>query len=210
MARLMRECELRGVSRGKRRKGNQTEPERDSSQDLVRREFSAEQPNQLWFADITYVATHQGWLYLAVVFDIYSRMIVGWSMDSRMEAELVDNALRMGIARRRPAAGLIHHSDHGGQYRSLQLGKTMRKHRIVPSMGAIASPWDNAVTESLMSTIKAECVHRSTFRTREEAKLEIFQYIEQFYNRIRMHSALGYLSPWEYECATIPIGSKNE
>lgn len=145
---------------------------------------------------------------MTVMHDLFSRMVVGWAMDSRMEANLIDDALRMGIARRRPDAGLIHHPDHGGQYRSLLLGKTMKKHEIVPSVGAIASPWDNAVTESLMSTIKVECVHRKTFRTREEAKLAIFSFIEQFYNRIRMHSSLGYLSPWEYECAAIPVGSK--
>lgn len=199
VARIMGEYDIHGVSRAKRYRKKSMEPETGNADDLVKREFSASAPNRLWFADITYVKTYQGWLYLAVVFDIYSRMIVGWSMSERMEAVLVDDALRMGIARRNPKTKLVHHSDHGGQYRSLLLGKTMRNHGIVPSMGAISSPWDNAVTESLMSTIKMECVHRQTFKTREEAKLEIFDYIECFYNRLRIHSGIGYMSPVEYE-----------
>ena len=110
-----------------------------------------------------------------------------------------DDALRMAITRRRPSSGLIHHSDHGSQYRSLLLGKTMREHGIRPSMGSVASPWDNAPTESFMGILKRECVHRRTFETREQAQLEIFEYIETFYNRLRMHSALGFMSPVEFE-----------
>jgi transposase InsO family protein len=143
--------------------------------------------------------TYQGWLYLAVVFDVWSRKVVGWSRDNSMEARLVDDALRMGIKRRNPPAALIHHSDHGSQYRSLLLGRTLRINGIILSMGAISSPWDNAVTESLMSTIKSECTDETTFKTRDDARLAIFDYIEVFYNQIRMHSALGYLSPEEFE-----------
>lgn len=120
-------------------------------------------------------------------------------MAASMTAELVDDALQMGLVRRNPPAGLIHHSDHGSQCKSLLLGRTMRRYEIVPSMGAISSPWDNAVTESLMSTIKVECVHRQTFKARDDARLEIFDYIEVFYNRLRIHSALGNLSPMEFE-----------
>lgn len=202
VGRLMRENGLRGICRAKKYQDTNTKQEKQNTaqiSDLVRRDFRADKPNQRWFADITYVKTHQGWLFLAVVFDIYSRMIVGWSMGKNMNASLVDNALKMAIVRRRPPSGLVHHSDHGSQYHSLLLGSTMKANGIIPSMGAIASPWDNAACESLMSTIKMECVHRRTFTTREEAKLEIFSYIETFYNTLRLHSALGYLSPVEYE-----------
>lgn len=120
-------------------------------------------------------------------------------MSGRMTAELADDALKMAIARRRPPAGCVHHSDHGSQYVSLLLGKTMREAGVRPSMGAISSPWDNAAMESLMGLIKAECVHARTFETRERAALEIFDYIEAFYNRVRIHSALGSLSPEEFE-----------
>ncbi len=173
--------------------------EQDSAKDLVKRKFEADEPNQVWFADITYVKTYQGWLYVAIVMDIFSRKVVGWSMDKHMDAKLVDDALHMAITRRNPKGELIHHSDHGSQYRSLLLGKTMREHGITPSMGAISSPWDNAPTESFMGIIKRECVHRKTFATREQAQLEIFKYIETFYNRLRRHSALGYLSPVDFE-----------
>lgn len=201
VARIMREYGWRGVSRGRARRpgAEKRVAGSDSSEDLVRREFTANGPNQAWFADITYVRTRQGWLYLAVVMDVWSRMVVGWSMSERMTAELADDALRMAIARRHPPAGCIHHSDHGSQYASLLLGKTMREAGLRPSMGAISSPWDNAVTESLMGCIKAECVHARTFDSREQAALELFDYIEGFYNRHRIHSALDWLSPAEYE-----------
>ena len=126
-------------------------------------------------------------------------MVVGWSMSPRMTADLADDALKMAIARRRPEKGCIHHSDHGSQYVSLLLGRTMRDAGIEPSMGSISSPWDNAAMESLMGLIKAECVHARTFETRERAALEIFEYIEASYNRVRIHSALGNLSPEEFE-----------
>lgn len=180
-------------------RGQTGRPAGHTAPDLVRREFCADGPNRAWFADITYARTHQGWIYLAVVMDIWSRRIVGCSMAPRMAAELADDALRMAIARRRPPRGCIHHSDHGSQYTSLLLGKTMRAAGIRPSMGSISSPWDNAAMESLMGLIKAECVHARTFETRDQAALEIFEYIECFYNRVRIHSALGNLSPEEFE-----------
>jgi transposase InsO family protein len=171
----------------------------DGADDLVGRDFSADGPNEAWFADITYVRTRQGWLYHAVVTGIWSRMVVGWSMGDRIDAALADDALGMAIARRVPPRGCVHHSDHGSQYASLLLGKTMREHGIRPSMGSVASPWDNAPTESLMGTIKCECVHARTFDSREQAAIEIFEYIECFYNRLRLHSSLGYMSPMEFE-----------
>lgn len=203
VARIMREYDLVGTCGiGMKLLKPKQKPqvnERDNAEDLVKRKFSAEGPNQAWFADITYVKTYQGWLYVAIVMDIWSRMIIGWSMDKHMDAVLVDDALRMALAKRQPKSSLIHHSDHGSQYRSLLLGKTMREHDITPSMGAISSPWDNAPTESFMGIIKRECVHRKIFETREHAQLEIFEYIETFYNRVRRHSALGFVSPADYE-----------
>lgn len=203
VARIMREYGWKGVTRAcaKRPSGEKRAAKHDSHDDLVKRNFAADGPNQAWFADITYVRTHQGWLYLAVVMDVWSRMVVGWSMGPTMGAELADDALKMALARRNPPAGCIHHSDHGAQYVSLLLGKTMRESGIRPSMGSISSPWDNAVTESLMGVIKSECVHARTYDTREQAALDIFDYIECFYNRLRIHSALGWLSPAEFEAA---------
>ena len=201
VARIMREYGWRGVTRAcaRRPSGEKRASKGESFDDLVKRNFAADGPNQAWFADITYVRTSQGWLYLAAVMDVWSRMVVGWSMGPRMTAELADDALKMAIARRNPPEGCIHHSDHGAQYVSLLLGKTMRDNGIRPSMGSISSPWDNAVTESLMGVIKSECVHARTYDTREQAALDIFDYIECFYNRIRIHSALGWLSPAQFE-----------
>lgn len=203
VARIMRDNGWAGTTRGGARRprsaAKPAAPQANAAPDLVRREFCADGPNRAWFADITYVRTHQGWICLAVVMDIWSRRIVGWSMAPRMTAELADDALRMAIARRRPPRGCIHHSDHGPRYASPLLGKTMRAAGIRPSMGSISSPWDNAAMESLMGLIKAECVRARTFETRDQAALEIFEYIECFYNRVRIHSALGSLSPEEFE-----------
>ena len=168
VARIMRENGWVGTTRGcaKRPKGEAkaAAPQANSAPDLVRREFSADGPNRAWFADITYVRTHRGWLYLAVVMDIWSRMIVGWSMSDRMTAGLADDALRMAIARRHPKEGCIHHSDHGSQYVSLLLGKTMREAGIEPSMGSISSPWDNAAMESLMGLSRRSACTRGPSR----------------------------------------------
>ena len=173
--------------------------ETGDAEDLAKRDFEADGPNRAWFADITYAKTCQGWLYVAAVIDIRSRMAVGWAMGPRIDAALADDDLKMAVARRRPAAGPIHHSDHGSRYRSLLLGRTMREHGTRPSMGSVASPWDNAPTESFMGILKRECARRKTFETREQAQLEIFECIESFHNRLRMHSALGFMSPMEFE-----------
>lgn len=203
VARIMREEGPSGTARGcaGRPKGGEkpAAPQADAAPDLVKRGFSADGPDEARFAGITYVRAHQGRPYLAVVMDIWSRRIVGWSMSARMTAELADDALKMAIARRRPPEGCAHHSDHGSQYVSLQLGRTMRGAGIVPSMGSISSPWDNAVMESLMGPIKAERVHARMFETRDQAALEIFDHIERFHDRKRIHSALGSLSPEEFE-----------
>ena len=202
-ARIMRDNGLAGTTRGGARRprsaAKPAAPQANTAPDLVRREFCADGPNRAWFADITYVRTHQGWPCLAGRHGLWSRGTVGWSMAPRMAAELADDALRMAIARRRPPRGCIHHSDHGSQHASLLLGKTMRAAGIRPSTGSISSPRDNAAMESLTGPIKAECVHARTFETREQAALEIFDYIGCFYTRKRIHSALGHLSPEEFE-----------
>ena len=193
VARIVRESGRAGTARGcaKRPKGGAkaAAPQADSAPDPVRREFSADGPDGARFADIAYVRTHRGRLCLAAVMDIWSRMVVGWPTSDRMTA----------IARRHPKEGCIHHSDHGSQHVPLLLGKTMREAGIEPSMGPISSPWDNAAMESPMGPIKAERAHAGTFETREQAALEIFEHIECFCNRVRIHSALGNLSPAEFE-----------
>lgn len=209
VARIMRERGWSGTTRGcaRRPKGEpKRRPERPCAPDLVGRDFSADGPNRAWFADITRVRTRQGRPCLAVVMDVWSRRVVGWSMGPNITAELADDALRMALARRNPPEGCVHHSDHGSQYASLLIGRTMREFGVRPSMGSVSSPWDNAVTESLMGCIKSECVHARTFESREQAAMEVFEYIECFYNGVRIHSALGYLSPAEFEEANWPKG----
>jgi len=201
VARLMREMGLAGVSgrEGKRKRRKSTKAESAAVSDLVRRDFSAEEPNQVWFADITYVPTWEGWLFLAVVMDACTKKIVGWSMRDDLRSDIVVDALGMATTMRRPDAGLVHHSDRGAQYRSLAFGKCLRDSGILASMGETGMPHDNAVTESVMATIKKDCVHRHRFKTRDEARFAIFDYIEGFYNPHRRHSSLGNLSPAKFE-----------
>jgi putative transposase len=199
VARLMAELGLEGVSRRGKRRTRNVEAEMPAAPDLVRRQFSANSPNELWIADITYVPTWEGWLFLAVVVDACSRRVCGWSMRDDLKADLVVDALGMATTRRRPGPGLIHHSDRGGQYRSLAFGRTLRDSGILASMGSRGDAYDNAACESFMASIKTELVKRQTFKTRDEARLAVFSYIEAFYNPQRRHSALGYLSPIEYE-----------
>jgi putative transposase len=200
VARLMRELGIHGVSRRRgRAKTTTPDPKAAPAPDLVERQFTAIQPDETWVADITYVPTHQGWLFLACVMDLYSRRIVGWSMRDDLEAQLVVDAVSMAIARRQPRPGLVHHSDRGGQYTSLAMGRTLRDSKIVASMGSVGDPWDNACAESCISTIKMELVRRRTFQTRDQARLAVFDYIEAFYNPHRRHSTLGYQSPDAYE-----------
>lgn len=203
VARLMRDNGMVGTTRGRARRpkgaAKPAAPQANAAPDLVKRGFSADGPNRAWFAGIAYVRTHRGWPCLAVAMDIWSRMIAGWSMSPHMTAELADDALKMAIARRRPKRGCVHPGDHGPQYVSLLLGETMREAGIRPSMGPVSPPWDNAAMESLMGLIKSGCVHARTFETRGRAALEIFEYIECSCNRVRIHSALGHLSPEEFE-----------
>jgi len=199
VARLMRRAGLRGCMRARKKRTTLRDSRAVPAPDLVKRDFHATAPDRLWTADITYLKTDEGFLYLAFVLDVYSRRIVGWSMATHLRTELVVDALEMAVWRRKPAAGLVHHSDRGVQYTALSFGKRLEEAGIVPSMGRAGSALDNAVSESFVSTLKCELVHRRRFPTREAARSAVFEYLEVFYNRRRLHSSLGYLSPESYE-----------
>lgn len=203
VARLMRKDGLRGCMRGRRRKHTtRQDPLAIPAPDLVGRNFCAPAPNRLWTADITYLPTDEGFVYLAFILDVYSRKVVGWSMASHLRSELVAAALEMAIRRRNPSAGLIHHSDRGVQYTALSFGKRLEQAGIVPSMSRVGSALDNAISESFISTLKSE-IGVSRYPDRQTARASIFEFIELFYNRVRRHSSLGYLSPAEYEQAIV-------
>jgi len=199
----MREAGISGLVRRKRGRTTISVPGVRVADDLVERQFRPAAPNVLWIADVTYLRTWEGWLYLAAVQDAYSRRIVGWSMADHMRAELVVDALQMAVSRRRPAPGLIHHSDQGSQYVSLAFGQAARDAGIARSMGSRGDCFDNAVAESFFATLKKELVHRRSWPTRRELSGEVFEYIEAFYNRTRRHSTLDYLSPADYENRTL-------
>jgi len=200
VARLMRTPDIVGISKGRgKRPAPKMPPECAAAPDLVRRLFRADAPNRLWSADITYLRTREGWLYLALVMDVFSRRIVGWSMAERLHADLVVDAVCMALTRRDPPPGLIHHSDRGAQYRSLLFGKTLAGSGVAASMGSRGDAYDNAITESVMSTIKSELVEREVFESKDLARLAVFDFIECFYNSYRRHSSLGQLSPMEFE-----------
>jgi len=165
----------------------------------LEQDFTASAPNQKWVADITYLWTGEGWLYLAVVLDLYSRKAVGWSMMATLTADLVEDALKMALYERNPDPGLLHHSDRGSQYASGQIRQLLEAQHITVSMSRTANCYDNAVMESFFSTLKCEWVYYQNYRTRAEASRDIFAYIAGFYNRVRLHSTLGYLSPEEFE-----------
>jgi putative transposase len=199
--RLMRQAQLQGVCRGQhgRPRTTRREPSHAVTADLVHRHFRASGPDQLWVADITYLPTWQGFLYLAVVLDAFSRKIVGWSMANHLRTELVLGALDMALWNRRPHPGLIHHADHGSQYTSLAFGARCREAGIRLSMGSVGDAYDNALCESFFGSLEAELIDRCTWRTHHEARLAVFSYLEMVYNRARRHSALGYVSPTEFE-----------
>jgi putative transposase len=190
---------------GRRRKASTTlrsQTERNPpAPDLVKRDFAPEAPDRLWVADITYVRTSwEGWLYLAFVLDTYSRKIVGWSMANNLKTELVLDALNMAIYTRHPKPGLIHHSDRGSQYASVEFGSRLKEVGLLPSMGSVADAYDDSMAESFVSTLKRELIHRHSWPNRQTARTAIFfEYVEGFYNTRRRHSALGHLSPSEYE-----------
>jgi len=199
VARLMKESGVAGVSRRRSVRTTRRDPAARPAPDLVDRKFAASGPNQLWVADITYVPTLAGFLYLAVVLDVWSRKIVGWAMSSRLATQLVLEALAMAVEQRRPASGVIHHSDQGCQYTSTEFGKRCREAGVRPSMGSVADCYDNAMCESFFATLECELLDRMRFADRQEAELAVFDFIEGFYNTHRRHSALANLSPAAFE-----------
>jgi putative transposase len=198
VARLMRAADLQGVSRRKAPRTTQRRPEAQPAPDLVQRDFTASHPNELWVADITYIGTWAGFLYLAVVVDAWSRRVVGWAMATHLRTELVLEALQMAVQQRRPQ-DVIHHSDHGSQYTSLAFGRRCREAGIRPSMGSVGDCFDNAMCESFFATLECELLDRTSFRSPAEARPAVFQFIEGWYNPHRRHSAIDYLSPNRYE-----------
>jgi putative transposase len=207
VARLMRAAGLIGCHRRRRRGLTRRDPQAAPAPDLVNRQFTATAPDRVWTADITYIPTWSGWLYLAVVLDVYSRRVVGWAMADHLRTELVIDALDMAIWNRRPNPGLVHHSDQGCQYTSLAFGRRLRQAGLVASMGSVGDCYDNAVTESFFATLECELLHQHRFRTRTEARLAVFDWLEGFYNTHRRHSALGQLSPSNFERSHQPASA---
>jgi putative transposase len=198
VARLMRAAGLVGVSRRRGVRTTRRGAVETPAADLVRRDFTATAPNQLWVADITYVPTWAGFLYLAMVLDVFSRRIVGWAMATHLHTDLVLDALNMALQQRRPQ-GVIHHSDRGSQYTALAFGQRCLEMGVQPSRGAVGSAYDNAMAESFFATLECELLDRRRFRTQAEARVAIFRYIEGWYNPHRRHSSLDLLSPINYE-----------
>jgi transposase InsO family protein len=169
------------------------------ARNVLNRDFTATKPDQKWVGDITGVWTREGWLYLAALVDIYSRKVVGWAMGANRDEALVERALLMALERRNPSEGLSHHSDRGSQYTSGGYQALLEQYKVLVSMSSKGNCWDNALMESFFGTLKVECVDRQTFETRREARTIIFEYMEVFYNRQRLHSSLGFLTPVEFE-----------
>jgi putative transposase len=198
VARLMASASLVGVTRRRRVKTTMRSLEATPAPDLVNRSFRAAAPNTLWVADITYIPTWSGFLYLAVVIDVFSRRVVGWAMEIHLRTELVLQALDMAIYQRRPAQ-VIHHSDQGTQYTSIAFGQRCREAGVRPSTGSVGDCYDNAMCESFFATLECELIDRRRFRTQNEARREVFQFIEGWYNPHRRHSAIDYQSPINFE-----------
>jgi putative transposase len=202
VARLMHQDKLKGCPKRRFRSRPNDAPSHPLAPNVLNQDFQADKRNQRWASDITQLWTRQGWLYLAVVMDLFSRRIVGWAMNSRASRHLVIEALTMALGYRQPQGALLHHSDRGPQYTSDDFRDVLETHGIECSMSARGHCFDNAPLESFFSLLKRERVRRQTYRTREEAKADIFDYIERFYNRTRSHSYLGYLSPVQFETRT--------
>jgi putative transposase len=196
--RLMKELGLAGASRRRWITTTRRAEEYQPAPDLVGRDFTAEQPDQLWVADITYIPTWEGFLFLAVVLDVFSRRIVGWSMEPHLRTELVVAALTMALHQRKPE-NVIHHSDQGCQYTSIGFGHRCKEAGVRPSMGTVGDCYDNAMCESFFGTLECELLQRTRFKTRDQARMAIFEFIEGWYNPHRRHSALDYHSPIQYE-----------
>jgi putative transposase len=198
VARVMREAGIEGVSRRKRKRTTVRVEEARPAPDLVERDFTATGPDQLWVADITYVPTWTGFLYLAIVLDAWSRRVVGWAMETHLRTELVLKALEMAVWQRKPA-GVIHHSDQGSQYTSVAFGRRCEEMGVRPSMGSVGDAYDNAMAESFFASLECELIARHSLRTQAEGRMAIFRYIEGWYNPRRRHSALNYESPVSFE-----------
>lgn len=199
VARLMREEGIEGQRKRRFRVTTDSRHSHPVAANVLQRNFTASAPNKVWVTDITYIWTREGWMYLAAILDLFSRRVVGWSMDSCIDRTLALDALSMALKTRRPESGLLHHSDRGVQYASADYQNQLRERGIVCSMSRKGDCWDNAVAESFFSTLKAELVHRTDYVSHDHARASVFEYIEVFYNRQRRHSTLGYMSPAEYE-----------
>jgi putative transposase len=199
VARLMRGAGLRAKQSRRFRATTKRNKAHRAAPNRLKRDFSADRVDQKWLADITYIPTGEGWLYLAAILDLYSRRIVGWSMSDRMTTDLTLAALGMALDQRRPGADLIHHSDQGSQYTDGRYQDMLGAHGIEPSMNSVGTWYDNAPMESFFGTLKRERVHHCMYQNRDEARSDVFYYMEGFYNRNRLHSSLGYLSPVAYE-----------
>jgi len=198
VARLMKAAGLQGVTRRKKAWTTRRNTNARPAPDLVDRKFSSDGPNKLWVADITYVPTWAGFLYLAVVIDVWSRRVVGWAMADHLRTELIMDAFNMAITTRRPT-DVIHHSDQGCQYTSIAFGKRCRELGVRPSMGSVGDCYDNALCESFFATLECELIDRFTFRTKRDARLAVFRWIEAWYNPRRRHSSIGRMSPVKFE-----------
>ena len=202
VGRLMKQQGLESKSKRKFKATTNSNHGRPVAPNLLDREFLVDQPDTVYAGDITYIPTNEGWLYLAVLIDLYSRAVVGWAMSERITAQLANDALMMAIWKRKPPKGLMTHSDRGSQYASALYQKTITDHGFICSMSRKGNCWDNAPSESFFHTLKTELTHHRRYQTRQEAKQEIFEYIEVFYNRQRRHSTIGYLTPMGYEKAS--------
>ena len=201
--RLMRKYQIRSKTKRRFRVTTQSKHAHPISENLLARRFDVQELNRVWAADITYVWTEQGWLYLAVILDLSSRQVVGWSMAERLNKELCLAALTMALQKRRPEPGLVHHSDRGCQYACHEYRAKLSTYGIISSMSRKGNCWDNAVVESFFRSLKTELVYHDRYATRDEARAAIFDWIEVFYNRQRLHSTLGYVSPAQYESARL-------
>jgi putative transposase len=201
VARLMREHGIAAKTKRRFRHTTDSNHDRPVAENVLGRRFEPAASNQAWAADITYIPTREGWLYLAAVEDLYSRQVVGWAMGERIDSRLVVDALQMAVARRLPGAGLVAHSDRGSQYASEHYQRLLDRHGITCSMSRRGNCWDNAPMESFFASLKKELIHDEDYPGRAEARASVFEYIEVFYNRVRRHSALGYVSPVAYEQA---------
>ena len=199
VAKLMKANDLTPKKRKRRMVTTKSDPSKKPAPNLLEQNFEAEAPNQKWTSDITYIPTREGWLYLVIILDLFSRKVVGWAMNKTMTAKLVCDAFQMAVVRRRPGPGLIHHSDRGSQYTSIDFQKLIDDSKALPSMSGKGNCLDNAASESLFGTLKTELVPEDGYPSHLVGKTDIFHYLEGFYNRKRLHSSLGYVSPDEFE-----------